>query len=233
MGRGAVLSSVLGRWADVETMALFSRARSAVGLGPADGIVVRLPLLGLDGLCFLRAVRARLPQCRLVVLSEPAHPARERELSELPVDGYFSEPSRLGPVCDLVKVLLHRDDSSIGHLGPHVWRAIEYMSEHFGEGTTLTTVARAVNVSPGHLAALFASQTGMSVGKWLTRIRIEVTRSLLAETDDKLEAIAEQAGFCDASHLSRMFTATTGLRPSQYRMSRRSAQLGQRLAVAV
>ncbi|TMH89125.1 MAG: helix-turn-helix domain-containing protein [Betaproteobacteria bacterium] len=48
-------------------------------------------------------------------------------------------------------------------------------------------------------------------------VRVEIIKRLLAETDDKLDIIAEQLGFCDAPHLSRVFRRICGCPPGEYR----------------
>ena len=57
----------------------------------------------------------------------------------------------------------------------------------------------------------------MSVKAYLTRLRVEMARRMLMETDAKLESIASAVGFCDAPHLSRVFMQYTRRRPGEYR----------------
>ena len=51
------------------------------------------------------------------------------------------------------------------------------------------------------------------------RVRVHAARYLLEHTGAKLDAVAWQVGFHDASHLSRAFVRVTGRRPGQYRLS--------------
>jgi len=91
------------------------------------------------------------------------------------------------------------------------------MAASSGNGLTVQGIARAVGLSSAQLAYLFRRETGMSVKEYATRVRVEIIKRLLAETDDKLDIIAEQLGFCDAPHLSRVFRRICGCPPGEYR----------------
>ena len=58
---------------------------------------------------------------------------------------------------------------------------------------------------------------GVSLMEYLTRFRFEVARHLLTVTDLTIDQIAGEAGFSNASHLSRVFLGHSGRRPGDYR----------------
>jgi two-component system response regulator YesN len=91
------------------------------------------------------------------------------------------------------------------------------MAAHSGNHLTVQGVARAVGLSRTQLAYLFRRETGMTVKEYATRVRVEIIKRLLSETDDNLDLIAEQLGFCDAGHLSRVFRRVCGCPPGEYR----------------
>jgi AraC-like DNA-binding protein len=51
--------------------------------------------------------------------------------------------------------------------------------------------------------------------------RIEKAKRLLSESHLALSEIAQEAGFCSQSHLTRVFRTNLGQTPQQYRLSRR------------
>jgi AraC-like DNA-binding protein len=106
-------------------------------------------------------------------------------------------------------------------LGRRVAQAIEEIRLHYREPLTVRAIADAIHVSPGYLAHRFRLETGMTVKEYVTRMRVEMARRMLLETDAKLDSIADAVGFCDAPHLSRVFVQYTRRRPGEYR--RRSA----------
>jgi AraC-like DNA-binding protein len=68
----------------------------------------------------------------------------------------------------------------------------------------------AIGISPGHLAHVFRLESGSTVKSRLRSVRIEVARSLVADTDAKLEVIARAVGFYDAAHVDIAKTCTAG-----------------------
>jgi transcriptional regulator GlxA family with amidase domain len=111
---------------------------------------------------------------------------------------------------------LHRT-SELRQLSRRVSQAIEHVRGNYHAPLTVQAIADAIHVSSSHLAHRFRLETGMSVKAYLTRVRVEMARRMLMETDAKLESIASAVGFCDAPHLSRVFVQYTHRRPGEYR----------------
>jgi AraC-like DNA-binding protein len=110
-----------------------------------------------------------------------------------------------------------RRSSELRQLSRRVSQAIERIRGNYHEPLTVRAIADAIHVSSSHLAHRFRLETGMSVKAYLTRVRVEMARRMLMETDAKLESIASAVGFCDAPHLSRVFVQYTRRRPGEYR----------------
>ena len=141
----------------------------------------------------LRAAKARA--CNVLVVSDSLERAADALASHL------GRPPELRPP------------------GRCVSQAIEEIRGNYRAPLTVSAIARAIHVSPSHLANRFRSETGMTVKEYVTRVRVEMARRMLLETDAKLESIADAVGFCDAPHLSRVFVQYTRQRPGEYRRS--------------
>jgi transcriptional regulator GlxA family with amidase domain len=113
----------------------------------------------------------------------------------------------------------------------HVNNVFAYVSQHYHEPLRVDAVARAIGISLGHLVHLFPAETCTSVRTCVMRIRCEVAKHALTWTDDKLDVVAERAGFCDASHLSRVFRLYARKRPGAFRRQVRDRQ-GREVATA-
>lgn len=97
-------------------------------------------------------------------------------------------------------------------------RAIEYIQEHHSRtNLLLSDVAEAVHLSPSHLGHLFRLRHGVSFIRYLTDLRIEKAKQLLASTDLTIAAIAGLVGYDDATYFHRVFRRVTGLTPTAYR----------------
>jgi len=187
-----------------------------------DLVILDSCLPDLKSATFLRALRAHRPNCRVIILAEGEENDALRELLDLRVDGIFPRSDHLDVLLRRINRLLRKRRAGARQparqgLDRHVGEVIRHMATSSGNGLTVQGVARAVGLSSAQLAYLFRRETGMSVKEYATRIRVEIIKRLLAETDDKLDIIAEQLGFCDAPHLSRVFRRICGCPPGEYR----------------
>jgi AraC family transcriptional regulator len=85
----------------------------------------------------------------------------------------------------------------------------------------LSEVAAAVGVRPTHLARVFRTYYGVSVGEYGRRLRLAWAAAEIARTDTPLAAIAAEAGFADQSHFTRLFKHYVGTTPARYRAQTR------------
>ena len=187
-----------------------------------DLVILDSCLPDLKSATFLRALRAHRPNCRVIILAEGEENDALRELLDLRVDGIFPRSDHLDVLLRRINGLLRKRRAGARQparqgLDRHVGEVIRHMAASSGNGLTVQGIARAVGLSSAQLAYLFRRETGMSVKEYATRVRVEIIKRLLAETDDKLDIIAEQLGFCDAPHLSRVFRRICGCPPGEYR----------------
>jgi AraC family transcriptional regulator len=85
---------------------------------------------------------------------------------------------------------------------------------------SLGDLAKACRLSRAHFARAFKATTGVAPYQWLALRRIELAKDLLAGSGKSLEQIAEECGFADASHLSRVFARRVGASPGRWRRLR-------------
>lgn len=95
-----------------------------------------------------------------------------------------------------------------------------FMRRNLHRPLTHQIIARAVNLSPTHLARIFHQVTGTTLLKRLTDIRVEYAKSLLLESTFPIADISMQVGYRSFGHFSKVFKSQTGVSPSDYRRSR-------------
>jgi two-component system response regulator YesN len=95
--------------------------------------------------------------------------------------------------------------------------AKQYMNRHFGEPISLEDICGATGFSASYFSTLFKKETGEGVLKYLTRVRIEKSKSLLQDTSLSVEEICNQVGYSDLKHFTATFKKATSLNPAQYR----------------
>ena len=111
--------------------------------------------------------------------------------------------------------------ASMAGLRPRaVRRAIEYIHANLADSVHLEDIAGAVGLSVFHFSRTFRDTTGLAPHRYLTGARIERVKALLLESGLSLAAIAEEAGFSDQSHMSKVFRRLAGTTPKHFRDSR-------------
>ncbi len=95
-------------------------------------------------------------------------------------------------------------------------KSVHYMEEHYMLKLTLPMLAERAGLSAGHYGVLFKERTGMTVGRYLKRLRIEKAKQLFAQGETSAKKAAQSAGFADYFHFSRSFKEITGMSPTEY-----------------
>ena len=140
-------------------------------------------------------------------LLQPASPLAEEE-------GVLTLFATLFKRCDLL-----RGEGADKADNRRVAAAIDYFHANLSRQFTLAEVAARVDCTNYHLIRLFRETSGASPHKYLTQLRLEQARKLLADGTGIVDA-ALQSGFADQSHLTRQFKARFGLTPGTYRKQR-------------
>lgn len=78
-------------------------------------------------------------------------------------------------------------------------------------------LAKEVYLTPTYLSSLFKRKTGKTIGEYLTGVRIEKAREILADKQYKLYHIAGICGYEDPNYFAKIFKKQTGLTPSEFR----------------
>lgn len=81
----------------------------------------------------------------------------------------------------------------------------------------LSDVADAVYVSHWHLSKLMNCYRGQKFSDILNGVRINKAKELLKDPSLRIGDIADEVGFLDMGHFSRVFKKTVGISASEYR----------------
>lgn len=94
----------------------------------------------------------------------------------------------------------------------------EYIHENLGQKITLEDLAHLVHLSVAHLMRKFKVDFGLSPAAYIMELRIEYAKSLIiSKRDIPLKAVALESGFCDQSHLSRVFQKFLNMTPAEFK----------------
>lgn len=100
-----------------------------------------------------------------------------------------------------------------------VIHALHHMEHNLHVPLHNNELAEGERMSTSAFARLFREQTGETVQRTLTTLRVEKACRLLQHSDLSIEEIAFRTGFCDRYHLSRSFRRLRGMGPATYRKS--------------
>jgi len=100
---------------------------------------------------------------------------------------------------------------------PLVVRALKFMKEHLHEPVTLEEIAEQIGMSKRGLEKAFLKHLERTPAEALRRLRLDAAKQQLAESDAKIEVIAEGCGYSNSSNLSAAYRKETGLSPRAYR----------------
>ena len=92
-----------------------------------------------------------------------------------------------------------------------------YVDDHVAERISVRDLADAVHISPFHFARMFKETVGTPPHAYITRVRIERAKRLLAETQIPLVEVAARVGFQTQAHFTGVFHRFVGTTPRVYR----------------
>ena len=100
---------------------------------------------------------------------------------------------------------------------PMVMRALLLMQQNIDNPLSVSELARRMGHSKRQLERHFRTALGASPQAAFLQIRLTFARHLIETTDKSVATVAVECGFCDSSHLSRMFRQRFNNTPHEIR----------------
>jgi AraC family transcriptional regulator len=96
-------------------------------------------------------------------------------------------------------------------------KVAQYIEEHLSQDISLATLAEVARLSPYHFVRAFKQSFGLPPHRYLSSLRIQQAKSLLANPAMSVTQIGFNLGFSEASSFTTSFRKHTGLTPTAYR----------------
>ncbi|UCC69519.1 MAG: helix-turn-helix domain-containing protein [Armatimonadota bacterium] len=109
---------------------------------------------------------------------------------------------------------------------PAIMSALELVHSRPAQRVTVAQAAQSCGLSRAQFCLVFRNTMAMSFGRFCLHSRLRAAARLLTSSRLSIEAIAEQTGFTDGSHLQRTFAKHYGCTPGSYRSRPQSLQVG-------
>lgn len=100
---------------------------------------------------------------------------------------------------------------------PELLQILTYIEEHFNEEITLHKLCEISFMSRSSLLKLFNRLCNCSPNEYLLNVRIENACKLLKTTNYSITRIAQDSGFYDSSHFSKLFKRVKKILPKDFR----------------
>ena len=94
-----------------------------------------------------------------------------------------------------------------------VLRVIDSMHENLGEPLTIDDMARTAMFSKFHFSRVFQRVTGLSPGRYLSAVRLQEAKRLLASTSLSVTDISHRVGYSSVGTFSSRFATAWASRP--------------------
>lgn len=140
------------------------------------------------------------------------------------------ESCLIGLAVELARLVERRADVSTGGGSTgggderQARRIVAYIRENLASSLSVSEIARECGMSTRSVNRVFKASTGVSIGEYIARSRIELAKELLASDDFRVKEVSWRCGFRSASAFSAAFRAATRMTPRAFRHSPTSLQ---------
>ncbi len=114
------------------------------------------------------------------------------------------------------------DSESFFPDSPQLSQVFDFIEANYHQPISLDDVALAVGYSAAYLTDLVRRQTGQPLHQWIIKRRMAAACSLLQETDQSIEQIAEAVGYRYTGCFFRQFRQSFGTTPQVWRNAQRA-----------
>ncbi len=99
------------------------------------------------------------------------------------------------------------------HIETRIHQAQDYLAQHLSRKTSIETLAERVHMSPRNLTRLFKKTTGITIGQYVDKLRVEKARQLLSR-GETVSATAQACGLQSTNQLRTLLKKYTTALPS-------------------
>lgn len=198
-----------------------------------DMVISDISMPEMDGLSMIAVFKSEFPDMEVTILTGFRDFEYARKAINLGCTRFLLKPTDTGEIEEAIETMKNNLDKRTAQDRKTEERAAEktenvassfivnkavaYMEENYARKITLTKLAEVVYVNPSHLSRLLNRYTEQSFSELLNNVRIRKAQELLEDPALRIGEIAENVGFLDISHFSKVFKKVTGVSAQEYR----------------
>ncbi|MCA1992631.1 MAG: response regulator [Coleofasciculus sp. S288] len=217
----------------------------------SDLVICDIIMPELDGYTVLTTLRQNPVTAIIPFIFLTAKPSKAefRQAMELGADDYLTKPSTAEELLRAIAAQLEKqaalrqwyaleyqqvpepptsetvklaDSQPFFPTCPKLGEVFDFIEANHHQPITLNDVARAVGYSPAYLTDLVRRQTGQTVQRWIIKRRMAAACSLLLNTNQAANQIAEAVGYNDKNYFFYQFRQYHGMTPQMWRKTQRT-----------
>jgi len=96
-------------------------------------------------------------------------------------------------------------------------KAAGLIKNNIDELNTIDDLALEVGLNPNKLQEGFQNLYGLTVNRFIQKVRLDLIKDLILNTDYSISEIVDRVGLSSKSYLSKIFREEYGTSPSEYR----------------
>lgn len=95
---------------------------------------------------------------------------------------------------------------------------IKYIHDNYSDpDLSLEKISKNTFLTPAYICVIFKNYTEKTVNKYINEYRINKSKTLLNDSNIKINDIASKVGYCDGNYFAKIFRKETGYTPSEFR----------------
>jgi two-component system response regulator YesN len=204
-----------------------------------DAVITDIRMKDMNGIELMKRLKEQSPSMPVVIISGYSDFAFAREALRYEVTDYLLKPvdrveltqviqklskklQGMHPLSTLDKPLplfnlLGMSDKNEVEERQIIRRIKEIVAMRLEQDISLQYLAEQVNLNHRYLSVLFKTETGINLSDYVTQSRMEKAKSLLKNTQLKVQDISRLVGYLNAKYFMSVFKQIVGFTPTEYR----------------
>lgn len=162
-----------------------------------------------------------VPPCVYKIALSDAEEENVRVLEQLrlgsPNEISFGESIRMHEILMMALKHIPQEQWVFPPIDARVLKVMKYIDKNLKTELTNTELAGVANMATNSFARLFRENKQTSLRQYIQQCRVDKSLMLLLHTNDAIDAIAQECGYFDRYHFSKVFKSVTGMAPALYR----------------
>ena len=181
-----------------------------------DIVISDIKMDGASGLDMIERLRKSGYDGYTIILSGYQDFDYAQKAIEMHVYSYLLKPVNISKLKTIIEEIVEKLNSE-KRRGKGIDKVLTYINNHFTEDISLTKIAEMNYFEVAYLSKMLKKKVGMTYTDYISKLRIELAKDYLINTDFSIEAIASAIGYKDDKYFRELFKKYEGVSPSKYR----------------